>query len=159
MKFSANASLIFVAAILLAACGAKSSDEEQVRALIDAVETAAEARDTSDVLEHVADDYADSHGFDKTQLQNFLRGYFLAHPKVELLVNIESLEFPVDGLAQASHLRRHGGTYGSRPAAPEGRVPPFGKRLAGGARRPRGSLTYGQPIVTMRHFLTFNPNR
>lgn len=101
MKFSAKASPIFIAAILLAACGAKSSDEEQVRALVDAVETAAEARDASDVLEHVADNYADSNGFDKTQLQNFLRGYFLAHPRVEVLVNIESLEFPVDGLAQA----------------------------------------------------------
>ena len=101
MKFSANASLIFVAPILLAACGAKSSDEQQVRAVIDAVETAAEARDSSDVLEHVADNYADSSGFDKTQLKNFLRGYFLAHPKLELLVNVESLEFPVDGLAQA----------------------------------------------------------
>ena len=101
MKFSANASLIFVATILFAACGAKSSDEQQVRAVIDAVETAAEARDASDVLEHVADNYADSRGFDKTQLQNFLRGYFLAHPKLELLVNVESLEFPVDGLAQA----------------------------------------------------------
>ena len=101
MKFSANTSLIFIAAILLAACGAKSSDEEQVRALIDSMEVAAEARDASDVIEYVADDYADSSGLDKPQLQNFLRGYFLAHPKLELVVNIESLEFPVDGLAQA----------------------------------------------------------
>jgi hypothetical protein len=101
MKISANASLIFIATILLAACGAKSSDEAQVRALIDSVEDAAEARDASDVLEYVADDYADSSGLDKPQLQNFLRGYFLAHPKLELVVNIESLEFPVDGLAQA----------------------------------------------------------
>jgi hypothetical protein len=106
MKFSSTASRIFVAAmfattILLAACGTKTSDEEQVRALIDAIEAAAEARDTSDVLDHVADDYTDSGGFDKNQLRNFLRGYFLAHPKLELLVNIESLEFPVDGLAQA----------------------------------------------------------
>jgi len=89
------------ATTLLAACAAKSSDEEQVRALIDGVETAAEARDASDVLEYVADDYEDSNGLDKTRLQNFLRGYFLAHPKLELVVNIESLEFPVDGLAQA----------------------------------------------------------
>ena len=101
MKFSPNASLILLATILLAACGAKTSDEQQVRALIDEVETAAEARDTSDVLEHVSDDFADSGGLDKTQLQDFLRGYFLAHPKLELAVNIESLEFPVDGLAQA----------------------------------------------------------
>jgi len=92
---------VMLAASLLVACGAKTSDEEQVRALIGAVETAAEDRDTSDVLTHVADNYADSAGLDKMQLQNFLRGYFLAHPKIELLVTIESLEFPVDGLAQA----------------------------------------------------------
>jgi len=106
MKFSSSVSLIFVAAlsmttILLTACSAKPTDEQQVRELIGAVETAAEARDASDVLEHVADSYADSAGFDKAQLQNFLRGYFLAHPKLELLVNVESVELPVDGLAQA----------------------------------------------------------
>jgi len=100
MKFSTNASPILFT-VLLAACAAPTSDEQQVRALIDAVETAAEARDASDVLEHVADDFADSGGLDKTQLRDFLRGYFLAHPKLELAVNIESLEFPVDGLAQA----------------------------------------------------------
>ena len=40
-------------------------------------------------------------GFDKTQLRHFLRGYFLANPSIELLVNVESLEFPADGLARA----------------------------------------------------------
>ena len=101
MKFSTNASPILLATILLAACGATTSDEQQVRALIDEVETAAEARDASDVLEHVADDFVDAGGLDKTQLRDFLRGYFLAHPRLDLVVNIESLEFPVDGLAQA----------------------------------------------------------
>ena len=101
MKFSRSASPILLATIFLAACGTTTSDEQQVRALIDEVETAAEARDTSDVLEHVSETYADSGGLDKTQLQDFLRGYFLAHPKLELVVNIESLQFPVDGLAQA----------------------------------------------------------
>ena len=92
---------LLLAVTLLGACGARSSDESQVRELIDAVETAGEARDASDVLEHVARGYSDSQGFDKTQLQNFLRGYFLAHPKIELLVGIENLEFPVEGLGRA----------------------------------------------------------
>ena len=69
------------------------------------------------MLEHVADDYADAQGLDKTQLQNFLRGYFLAHPKLELLVNIESLEFPVDGLAQAVVTVATRGARRSRPHA------------------------------------------
>ena len=92
---------MLIASSLLVACAARSSDVEQVRALIDDMETAAEARDASDVLDLVANDYEDAQGFDRTQLRNFLRGYFLAHPKIELLVDIESLEFPADGLAQA----------------------------------------------------------
>ena len=99
MKFS-NASL-FVTSIFLVACAAKSSDEQQVRELVASAEEAAEARDTSDVLELVADDYSDAQGLDKQSLQTFLRAYFLQHPKIELLVSIEKLEFPVPGLAQA----------------------------------------------------------
>ena len=101
MKFSSNASLIFIATIFLAACAAKSSDETQVRELIASAEAAAEARDTSDVIELVADDYSDAQGLDRQSLQNFLRAYFLAHPKIELLVSIDKLEFPVPGLTQA----------------------------------------------------------
>jgi hypothetical protein len=96
MKF-----LTLLAATLLTACSSSSSDEDRVRSVIDSVEAAAEARDASDVLEHVADNYADSRGMDKAELRDSLRGYFLMHPKLELLVTIESLEFPVDGLAQA----------------------------------------------------------
>jgi hypothetical protein len=86
---------------LLVACGSRSSDEEQVRELVAGMETAAEARDASDVLAFIADDYDDAQGFDKSQLRNFLRGYFLAHPKLEVVVNISQLEFPADGLARA----------------------------------------------------------
>ena len=92
---------MLIASAVLASCGARSSDEERVREVVAAMETAAEARDASDVLEHVAENYQDAQGLDRAQLTNFLRGYFLAHPKIELLVDIESLEFPADGLAQA----------------------------------------------------------
>ena len=91
-----------ILATTLTACGARSSDEERVRELFANAEAAAEARDTSDVLEFVADEYSDTQGLDKTSLGNFLRGWFLAHPRVELTVVVESLEFPVDGLAQAN---------------------------------------------------------
>ena len=92
---------VLITASFLAACATKSSDEEKVRALFKSMEEAAEARDTRDVLDFVAPDYSDAQGFDKSQLQDFLRGYFLSHPKLELLVNVESLEFPVAGLAHA----------------------------------------------------------
>jgi hypothetical protein len=90
-----------LAVIFVSGCAARSSDEEQVRELLDTAESAAESRDASDVLDLVAADYADSQGLDRAQLQNFLRGYFLAHPKIELLMSVEELEFPVPGLAHA----------------------------------------------------------
>jgi hypothetical protein len=92
---------VLITVCFLAACGQRSSDEEQVREVLASMETAAEARDASDVLAFVANDYGDAQGFDKSHLQNFLRGYFLAHPKLEVVVNISRLEFPADGLAQA----------------------------------------------------------
>lgn len=73
--------------VALAAC-ARTSDEEQIRAVIASAEKAAEARDTSDVMAIVAEDFRDGQGLDKQQLQNFLRGYFITHPKIELVVRI-----------------------------------------------------------------------
>ena len=93
---------VLILAATLSACGSRSSDEERVRELFATAEAAAEARDSSDVLDLVADEYTDAQGLDKASLGNFLRGWFLAHPKVEITVVVESLEFPVDGLAQAN---------------------------------------------------------
>lgn len=101
MKFLSLFVAVTCAVISLSACGAHPSDDQQVRELVTSVENAAEERDTRHVLEHVADDYQDANGFDKPQLQNFLRGWFLAHPRVQLMVGIDELTFPADGLAQA----------------------------------------------------------
>ncbi len=90
-----------VPVIFLAACGSRSSDDAQVRELVLAAENAAEARDTSDVLDVVATDYSDSQGFDRAQLQTFLRAYFLANPRVEVLTRVQDLQFPVEGLGRA----------------------------------------------------------
>ena len=72
-----------------------------MRELIARAEEAAEARDTSDVLALVADDYADAQGRGRDELRNALAAYFAMHPKLEIIVSVESIEFPADGLAQA----------------------------------------------------------
>ncbi len=97
MKFLA----VLFSVTLVCSCGTRSSDAERIHELIEQAEEAAEARDASDVLEFVADEYTDSRGFDKNQLRDFLRAYFLMNPKIELLVDVDDLEFPADGLAQA----------------------------------------------------------
>jgi hypothetical protein len=84
--------LLLLLAVVLAACRT-ASDDQRVRALIQALEEAAEQRNTADVLAHIAADYQDAQGLDRAQLRNFLRGYFLSHPKIELLVRVGTVEF------------------------------------------------------------------
>jgi hypothetical protein len=91
-----------LALMLLASCARDRADpEQQVRAVLAAAESAAEARDVSEAMDLVADGYADARGLDKSQLRNFVRGYFAIHPSISILMRVESLEFPADDLARA----------------------------------------------------------
>jgi hypothetical protein len=84
---------VSIGVLLLACSCSKTSDEEQVRAVIAAGEAAAEARDASDAMKLVADDYSDNNGLNKSQLEQYLRGYFLLHPKIELITRIGEIKF------------------------------------------------------------------
>lgn len=89
-----------VVVVLVASCSKEESAEQQVRAVIAHAEERAEARDVGDLAALVSSDYSDARGFDKTALTNYLRGWFVLHPSVNLLVRIESLEFPANNLAR-----------------------------------------------------------
>jgi hypothetical protein len=97
MKFSP----VLILSLVVIACSSATSDEQRVRDLIASAETAAEARDVGDVLALVGDEYADSEGNTRDSLKLFLHAFFAAHPKLELVTAIDSLELPVDGLARA----------------------------------------------------------
>jgi hypothetical protein len=103
MKFSS----VLILSLALVACSSATSDEEQVRELLASAEQAAEERDVGDVLELVDAQYADAQGNTRDSLALFLRGYFAAHPKLELVVSVDDLQFPVDGLARA-RVKVHG---------------------------------------------------
>jgi hypothetical protein len=84
----------------LAGCGSADPPEVQVRAVIDAAEKAAEARDVSAVMELVSSEYRDTEGRQTTELSRYLRGYFIANQSIHLLTRIDSLEFPATGVAE-----------------------------------------------------------
>jgi len=87
--------------MLLAACGREPSAEERIREVIAAAETAAEARDLSDVMALVSDRYSDLRGQDKAAIRDLMRGYFLINQSIHLLLRIEDLEFPANNMARA----------------------------------------------------------
>src|SRR4029450_11005474 len=84
----------WVALALLTACSDPASPEQQVRAVIDSMETAAESRDVGDLMEHISANYRDARGQDRAEASRYARGYFIANQSVHLLTRIESLEFP-----------------------------------------------------------------
>ena len=84
----------WVALALLTACSDPASPEQQVRAVIAAMEAAVEARDVGELMEHVSPNFRDGQGQDRSEASRYARGYFVANQSVHLLTRIESLEFP-----------------------------------------------------------------
>ena len=97
-----KAALAPLACLWLAACGSADPPEVQVRAVIDAAETAAEARDVSALMDFVSPDYKDSDGRQAEELSRYLRGYFIANQSIHLLTRIEKLEFPASDVAEVA---------------------------------------------------------
>ena len=85
---------LVTALALLAGCSNDASPEQQVRAVIDSMELAAEERDVGDLMEHVSVAYRSADGQDRTEMSRYVRGYFVANQSIHLLTRIESLEFP-----------------------------------------------------------------
>ena len=84
----------WVALALLAACSDPASPEQQVRAVIESMEAAVEARDVGALMEHISPNYRDGQGQDRAEASRYARGYFIANQSVHLLTRVESLKFP-----------------------------------------------------------------
>ncbi len=77
-------------ALAVAACGPSGTPEDEIRALVDETEAAAEARDAAELRGFIADDYLDASGRDATDVRNLLHAWLVAHPSVNLLTRIDS---------------------------------------------------------------------
>jgi hypothetical protein len=93
--------LLAALAALLTGCGDSDSPEQQVRQVIDEMETAAEARDVGDLLRHLSDEYRDANGMSAQEAVRYVRGYFIANQSIHLLTRIEQIEFPLPDEARA----------------------------------------------------------
>ncbi len=136
-------------ALLTAACADEASPEQQVRAVIESMEVAAEARDVGDLMEHISANYRDAQGQDRTEASRYARGYFIANQSVHLLTRIESLEFPSPDEARVKlqvGMAGRGGEPGAaepqrRPVRLRPRAGPRGRRVEGQLRGLAGALT------------------
>jgi hypothetical protein len=87
-------------ALAFAACGPSGTPEAEIRALVTEAEELAEARDASELRGLVADDYQDARGRDATEVRNLLHAWLVAHPSVNLMTRIDSIELEGTELAR-----------------------------------------------------------
>jgi len=81
---------------LLTACGGeRSTPEQEVRAWLEAMHVAAEAKDRSAIVERISTAYVDARGNSRDDVNNILRAMFLRQNRISLLPSIESIE--IDG--------------------------------------------------------------
>jgi hypothetical protein len=93
--------LLLAACLTLTACGDADSPEQQVRTVIDKMEAAAEARDVSELVEHLSSEYRDANGMAPDEAARYARGYFIANQSIHLLTRVEEVEFPLPDEARA----------------------------------------------------------
>ncbi len=106
-------------------CGCAADDPATViEQLIEDTEIAAESRDTGHFRGLIADSYVDARGNDREHLVNLIRGYFLAHPSIDVFTRIESVELSGDDAAEVVLLA---GVLARRPG--EGLLEGFDGRL------------------------------
>jgi hypothetical protein len=85
---------VAAAALLALGCGDPQSPEERVRAVLAALEQAAEARDVAALKEHVSETYRDERGNDRRAVAALATMHFMQHQSVHLLVR--TIEVAVD---------------------------------------------------------------
>ncbi len=93
-------SLALFAVVACAGCGSTGTPEDELRALVDEAETLAEARDAGALRDLVADDYDDANGRSAPDVRNLLHAWLVAHPSVNLLTRIDSIELEGTELAR-----------------------------------------------------------
>ena len=87
---------------LLAGCSDPLSPEARVRETLDRAEQAIEARSLSDAKALLAETFRDSDGRERATVMRLLAGYFLQHPSIHLLVQVQRIDFPAPELAEVT---------------------------------------------------------
>ena len=87
--------------ILLSGCGGpEAGPEEQLRQWVSAGQQAAESRERRDLLDLISPSYVDARGFDRDDIGDRLRVYFLRQQSIKLLTSIEEIRLYGDSAAE-----------------------------------------------------------
>jgi len=106
-----------VCSLALACSRDAASPEDQVRALLAALEESAQKRDAGEMKEHVSEGYSDAQGNDKRAVAQLVAFHLLRNQSVHLLTRVRSVEIAAPGQARAEVLVAMAGTEIDGPEA------------------------------------------
>lgn len=105
-----RAALAAGVALVLACADAPETPEERVRAVLGAIEAAAEARDVGALKEHLSESYRDDRGNDARAVAGIATFHFMQNRSVHLLTRVRHVEVAAPGEARAVALVAMAGT-------------------------------------------------
>ena len=98
----ASVLIILAVVVLSVACSKPEGPEAAIRAVIDAMEEAAEDGDIGGIMEHLAEDYSDSDSNDKASLRGILFMQLQRSGGVSVTKRIDSITVAEDATAAES---------------------------------------------------------
>ena len=130
--------LALAALAALPGCARETADPEaEIRALVDAGERAAEARDLDAIMALVSGEYAAPDGRTRRDLSLYVQGLLALHPRLGLFVRVESVELQGPEHARAAVRVAAVGSRGAAAGglAADSRLVDLGLRRDGGEWR------------------------
>lgn len=86
--------LLFFISLFITACGSSDSQspEQQVKAVLSAIEVGVEARSLSQVMEHISENYKDHRGNDKKTVARLMQFQILRNQNINIFTVIKRIE-------------------------------------------------------------------
>jgi hypothetical protein len=112
--------IAWLTAAWLAGCAQPADTETELRALVQDAANAAEERQLSFFRDLLADSYADPRGNDRDRLLALLRGYFVAHPRIEASARVDDIVLGAGTARVVVHARFDGPGAGPSRLWPAG---------------------------------------
>lgn len=92
-------SLIFIIIINISCSDKTLTPEDEIKQYIKSGKLAAENRSHGDLANLISKDYRDQRNWDKKQIENIARAYFLTHQNIHLFTKIQSITFQTENKA------------------------------------------------------------
>lgn len=103
-RFASLCGPLLAALVCVACSDDETRPEDRLRAWVDAIDTAAEAKDRSAIIDRISPAYGDARGNNRDDINNLLRVYFLRSNRVEFIPDIEEIDI-IGGTAAELTLR------------------------------------------------------